>query len=301
MLQGLISDIHRFSLEDGPGIRTTIFMKGCPLSCVWCHNPETHSTQPQLRFRQAQCQDCLECVKVCPSGAHAHVEQHHFAAFDACDLNGACVSACPNRALSIVGKYWSAPDIIQVILKDRSYYESSSGGVTLSGGEPLMQIHFIRELLEAIKGENIHTCLDTSGHAPTEHLDQIMDFVDLYYFDYKATGLENHRKLTGVRNKVILENLEYLLRNEQQVILRCPLIPGINDDDKHLDAILSLAQKYPELKGVHVLPYHSFGRSKWRDLGMEVPISLPASTTEGDLSRWHKLLSHEINIPIQII
>lgn len=266
MLQ--IFDIQRFALHDGPGIRTTIFVKGCPLNCLWCHNPESKRFQPQLSCLFKNCTSCGTCVSVCPNGVHSiDATGAHEIDFDRCQCCGACVEACYNKVLKIYGVKMSTEEMIKIVLRDVPYYERSGGGLTISGGEPMSQFDGTLELLKRAKEKGLHTCLDTSGFASTERYEQIMPYVDLFLLDYKLTDMEKHKTYTGVPNDLIKENLDMLCRNGALIYLRCPIIPGINDDDEHFAAIAMLSQKYESILQVNVMAYHDMAKGKVKHIG----------------------------------
>jgi glycyl-radical enzyme activating protein len=253
---GIVFDIHRFSLNDGPGIRTTIFLKGCPLRCDWCHNPESQSFKPQLSFNPEKCLNCFECVKACPNGVHQNLDGKHVINWESCTTSGECVKVCAYDALKIIGSENTITEIISEVLKDINYYRKSGGGLTISGGEPLAQPEFTLELLKAAKKVGIHTCVDTCGLASLDSYKEILPYTDLFLFDYKVTDNKKHKDLTGGGNRQILKNLEYLISNKAEVILRCPLIPTINDEEKHLEGIAEIIKKYPEISSIEIISYH---------------------------------------------
>lgn len=262
-----IFDIQRFAIHDGPGIRTTVFTKGCPLDCQWCHNPESKSFLPQLRYLSKNCTGCGRCRDVCPANAH-HIDQNgHTVDFQLCNLCGSCVKACCFGALKIYGETKTTNEILDVVERDRAFYDKSGGGVTVSGGEPMVQLNPLLELLENAKKRRFHTCLDTCGFAPTKSYSKIRQFVDLFLFDYKITDPDKHLQYTGVRNDLILDNLDFLCSNGGTVFLRCPIIPDINDDDEHLRAIAALSCKYDAIKQVNIMAYHDMGRGKAKQIG----------------------------------
>jgi len=264
---GVVFDIQRFSLNDGPGIRTTVFLKGCPMKCLWCHNPESQSYVPQLSFNQEKCIDCLECLIACPSGVHKNINGKHVIDFELCKLSGECIKNCPTEALKILGYPSIVDEIISEVLKDEMYYKNSGGGITISGGEPMAQFEFTKALLIASKEVGLHTCVDTCGFAKTDHFQEILPYTDLFLFDYKATNPVNHKKLTGVDNKLILKNLEFLYKKNASIVLRCPIIPGLNDSVEDLGRIAAMGNKYPMLREINLLPYHSFGIDKFKRIG----------------------------------
>lgn len=264
---GIVIDIHRFSLNDGPGIRTTIFLKGCALSCKWCHNPEAVSYFPQLAFNNEKCLNCFECVKICPTGTHTIVNNKHVVNFEQCELHEECIKVCPNAALSIIGLEKRVKDIFEIVLRDKDYYYNSSGGITISGGEPMTQFEFTKSILEFAKENSIHTCIETCGQAPSKRYLEIRHLVDLFLFDYKETDPVKHKGFAGASNKLILKNLFILYDAGADIILRCPLIPGMNDSREHLDGIAELYKRMPNLKGVEIMSYHNIGVDKARKIG----------------------------------
>lgn len=265
--QGIIFDIQRFSLHDGPGIRTTVFLKGCSMRCRWCHNPESWSVDPQLMFYRDRCTDCLACVDACENHVHRSQQGVHTVQFSLCNSEGTCVDRCAYGALKICGKERNVREVLEEVMADGAYYQNSGGGLTVSGGEPMLQVSFVRELLAGAKERGLHTCMETSGYARTESYRQIREFVDLFLFDIKHTNDAKHTEYTGVSNKLILRNLEALYEGGAQILIRCPIIPGINDTDEHIGGIAELMRKYPGLEGPEILPYHDMGKSKWRQIG----------------------------------
>lgn len=285
---GVVFDIQRCSMHDGPGIRTTVFLKGCPLRCQWCHNPESQRRAPELYFMDMRCALCGECVAACPNGCHRVDAEGHAIDREKCTACGRCVEACFTGALEIKGSEMTVERVLQDVLADRAYYERSGGGVTVSGGEPLAQFAFTRELLRRCREEGVHTCIETCGFAPEEHVREIQPLVDHFLFDYKATG-EAHRALTGVDNMGILANLDLLLSLGSAVTLRCPLVPGVNDADEHLMAIAELERKYPKLKGIELMAYHNMGVAKSARIGGDAVLDLP-NATEEQKAEWLKKL-----------
>ena len=285
-LTGVIFDLQRTSLHDGPGIRTAVFLKGCPLHCVWCHNPESQSRDKEISFRPEVCAACGECAATCQHGAHQIVDGIHLYNRSLCEQCGDCVEACLYEALKLAGTERTVENVLAEVLRDRHFYEQSGGGLTITGGEPMLQAEFTLELLKAAKAEGLHTCLDTCGWSSRRLYRQVLPFVDLFLFDYKATDPEEHRRLTGVSNDLILANLDFLYRNGAKIRLRCPLVPGINDTSEHLAGIAALSEKYPSLDGIDLMPYHNVGNSKYERYGLANPLPDVPMTEEPVKAGW---------------
>lgn len=286
MKTGLVFDLQRFSLHDGPGIRTTVFLKGCPLHCAWCHNPEAIRRTPQLAYRVERCDHCLACVGACPHEAHSAADGLHIYDRALCRDCGACVEACPRQALRLFGKSRSVEEITAIVVRDRVYYDRSGGGLTLSGGEPLAQFGFSVGLLEAAREAGIGTCVETCGECSRQRLAKILPLVDVFLFDYKASDPQLHRELTGVDNRLILSNLRWLLGQGARVVLRCPLVPGINDQPEHLKNIAALSQLSPAPERIQIMAYHDLGRSKAEQIGSVAGLSTFPSASEAVKSAW---------------
>lgn len=262
-----VFDIQKFALHDGPGIRTTVFLKGCPLNCVWCHNPESKKSTPQLAFLEKNCIFCRRCQIACEQGVHAFTEKGHEIDYNICIHCGKCENACLNHALKIYGKKMSSEEILKTVLRDKDFFGRSGGGLTVSGGEPMLQFEGLLQLLKAAKHYGLHVCLDTCGYADTKKYEKIIPYVDLFLFDYKVTDKDKHKLYTGVDNSLILKNLDYLCRNKKQVFLRCPIIPGINDDDEHFRTIAELSQEYESIIEVNLMMYHDMAKGKSEQIG----------------------------------
>ncbi|MFW5991609.1 MAG: glycyl-radical enzyme activating protein [Halanaerobiaceae bacterium] len=284
--RGIIFDIKRFSLHDGPGIRTTVFLKGCNLRCSWCHNPESWSHDPQLSYNEDICVNCMKCVAACPRDVHENENGNHIVNYERCNLNNACIEACMSDALEIIGEEMTAAQIMKVVQKDYEYYSNSGGGLTISGGEPMLQFEFVRELLKLAKEKDIHICMDTSGYASKVEFKKIMKYVDLFLFDYKATDKKRHKEFTGVSNDKILGNLDFLYNQGSNIILRCPLIQGVNDVEKHLQGIAGICKSYPEIKKVEIMAYHNMGNSKAQNVGKKINYSNLENAREETKTKW---------------
>ena len=283
---GMVFDIQRSSLHDGPGIRTAVFLKGCPLHCAWCHNPESQSKNTEISFRPESCAVCGDCVSTCLHGAHSIVNGVHFYDRSLCEQCGDCVETCLYEALKLAGKELTVREVMAVVLRDRLFYEQSGGGLTISGGEPMLQPEFTLELLKAATAEGVHTCLDTCGWTSQRLYEQVLPFVDLFLFDYKATDPEAHKQWTGVSNKLILSNLDFLVRRGASVRLRCPLVPGINATPEHLAGIAALSKRYPDLDGIDLMAYHNVGNSKYERYGLNNPLPDLQTTEDSTRQAW---------------
>jgi pyruvate formate lyase activating enzyme len=268
MQSGLVTNIQRYSTQDGPGIRTTVFFKGCPLDCWWCHNPEGRSSSPEVIVQEARCVRCGECVQVCPAGAQAAGSAPREASRE-CTLCGACVDACPAGARQMAGARRSVDEVLVEVLKDSLFYDESGGGVTFSGGEPFMQPRFLKELLDACLAHGIHTAVDTCGYAPVEHFMAVAQMVDLFLYDLKSMDEAWHLEYTGVSNALILANLRQIGKVHRNIWLRVPIIPEVNDSDDQLDAVADFAASVPGVTQVNLLPYHRTGVQKFKRLGRE--------------------------------
>lgn len=264
--RGLVFDIRRYSLHDGPGIRTTVFFKGCPLSCWWCHNPEGRSRNPSLMFFPDRCVQCRECVGVCPHNAIVEVNGS-LQTSSQCEACGSCVSVCPANARQLVGRWMTVAEVIQQIEKDLVFYDESFGGVTFSGGEPLYQPAFLLSLLDACGERRLHTVVETCGYANRELLLTLGKKVDVFFYDLKILDSAKHRKYVGVPNDEIVGNLEALARQGNSVVVRIPVIPGINDDPGEIQRMARLLKR-SQLHSVHLLPYHRTGTGKYTRLHM---------------------------------
>ena len=266
-MKGMVLEILNCSLNDGPGVRTAVFLKGCPLKCIWCHNPESQDINRELRFKKDKCIVCGLCEKTCENGVHDFTKQIHTLNRQNCIKCGDCIEICPVSAVSFFGYEMEAEDVLKQVLKEKEYFAHSGGGITITGGEPLYQPEYTLELLKITKANNIHTAVETSGLAKKEDLLKILEYTDLFLFDYKHTNPELHLNHTGVSNKAILENLDLLYRCGKDIILRCPLIANVNDSDEHLKAIGHMRSVYPNIKSIEIMPYHNMGTKKNDEIG----------------------------------
>jgi pyruvate formate lyase activating enzyme len=267
MKKGMIFDIQKYAIHDGAGIRTTVFFKGCPLRCWWCQNPEGQDSKPELVYRKSRCIDCGECAKNCPRVAISLAAQHVSINRENCVLCDNCSRVCPSDALSIAGKQVSVKEILEEIEKDMPFFNESGGGVTFSGGEPLLQHDFLNALLTECKERDIDTIVQTCGFAPYEIVDRVRDKVDLFLYDIKIMDDRKHRKYTGGSNRQILENLKKLAESGSSIVISFPIIPGINDDDNNVTRTAEFIHSLPNIKHVNLLPYHRAGIEKYKSLG----------------------------------
>lgn len=265
---GIIFDVVKFSTHDGPGIRTAVFFKGCPLHCWWCHNPEGQFPVAQLVYREERCIRCFSCVEACPNHAIKILDGTPILLRNACNLSGVCVRVCQTKAREIAGKRVKVSDVMGDVEKDNIFYDQSGGGVTFSGGEPFMQHLFLQDLLETCKEKGIHTAVETCGFVNTEALMASCPYVDLYLYDLKVIDNETHRRFTGVSNEIILKNLRQLSHSHDKVIVRFPIIPGVNDDDENVLRLGEFVSSLGSVKEIDVLPYHELGIEKYKRLGM---------------------------------
>ena len=296
-MEGLVCDIQRFSIQDGPGIRTTVFLQGCTLRCAWCHNPECIPQKPVLRYAGSLCIHCGRCEAVCPNGVHRVSGQAHRIDRALCDLNGACVSACPTGALFLSSKGMEAQAVIHTVLEDKPFYEHSGGGLTVSGGEPLHQADFTKELLRLAGRQGLHTALETAGHVPWRAFLLVLPYTDLFLFDFKVSAFASH--WIGADGQLILRNLKRLQEAGKRIILRCPVIPGVNDNTEHLRAIAALLSSCPKIDSVELLAYHRLGISKYAGIGQEYTLGDVRPMEENEKAGFLALAAKEIQHPVK--
>jgi pyruvate formate lyase activating enzyme len=267
MSLGIVFDIQRYALHNGPGIRTAVFLKGCPLRCLWCHNPEGQRGEPELIVRPGRClPECRDCLGRCPRNAVGKKTGRVSVDAGACRSSGACVDACPTDALEMVGRRVSAAEVVAEVVKDAVFHEESGGGVTFTGGEPLAQPEFLEEMLDACRARAIPTAVDTSGFAPPDTLERIRARTDLFLFDLKVMDPAKHARLTSEPNALILENFKRLVRSGAKVVVRIPLVPGVNDDEGNAVRTAEFLRSIDAAPPISLLPYHRLGRDKGRRL-----------------------------------
>lgn len=291
MGQGLVYDIQRFAIHDGPGIRTLVYMKGCSLRCLWCSSPQSHKATPEVLHTELHCKKCGLCVQVCPVGAIAFSEEEGPKIDrEFCDSCGQCVEACPNQALELVGNYMTVEELFQEVNKDSPFYRRSNGGVTVGGGEPTMQHEFVTEFLKKCKQQYIHTAIETCGYVEWEHLEKLLEYLDLVYIDIKHMDALTHKELTGVSNERILENARRA-STLRPMIIRIPVVPECNDSDDNISATAKFAAELGEnLKRVELLPYHKFGTQTYSWLGKEYKLNDVEPPSDSHMERLKEIV-----------
>ncbi len=283
MTSGLIFDIKRYAINDGPGIRTAVFMKGCPLSCWWCHNPEGQSPNPQLMFRANRCQGSKACLEACPQGAITW-QGASITDWSKCIPCSKCAEACLAGAREVVGREISVDALMEELERDIPFYDQSGGGVTFTGGEPMLQVEFLRSALSACKDLQLHTTVDTSGQANWLSLRSILPYTDLFLYDLKHMDSEKHKEYTAVSNRKILDNLQKLSAEGAKILVRIPVIPGINDDLDNRQRCGEFLADLPNIEGVELMPYHAIGMAKYESLGRQYKLGNTVSPTADQLS-----------------
>lgn len=299
LIKGRIFNIQKYSIHDGPGIRTTVFLKGCPLSCIWCHNPESQSLEQEVLFYDRRCIGCGKCMEVCKQGAIYMQDGIMHYDRDKCTSCGSCAEVCYPKAREIAGDLVDVNYVMKQIEKDRIFYEESGGGVTFSGGEPLMQAEFLLELLKKCKEREIHTAVDTCGYANADVLTAVSKYTNLYLYDLKLVNDEKHIKYTGISNKLILENLKTVSKLGKRIFIRIPLMPGINDDDENIEATSEIIKNTPGVELVNILPYHNIAVDKYNRLGRPNSLMESAVPTEEEIGQIaQKYMAHSIKAKI---
>jgi len=285
LTEGIVFNIQRYSIDDGPGIRTTVFLKGCPLRCLWCSNPESQKFKPEVMHRDSLCNECGECTKACArqaisfNGRGVHINRR------SCNDCGKCVEVCAPEALRLMGNRVTVDEVLREVERDAQYYRNSGGGVTVSGGEPLSQYEFTGELFKRCREAGIHTCIDTCGYAEAEPLQKVMPCTSLVLFDLKHIEPDAHQELTKRSNEVIIRNLEIVAGMGIPTVIRVPLIPGLNDSDEALTAIARTVLGISSLNEVNLMPYHRFGMGKYKSLDRRYALSRLVRPIDAEIQR----------------
>jgi pyruvate formate lyase activating enzyme len=284
-MQGLISDIQRFSIHDGPGIRTLVFMKGCPLCCPWCSNPETQLHEPEIAVFEHRCIGCGRCVSVCPISAIVEIGVIER---EKCDLCGDCATACPSKAIQQIGEMMSTDRLCAEVMKDQLFYKNSGGGVTFSGGEPLSQPDFLISSLTRIRNAGVHVAIETSGYADWTVLRKVSDITDLVYYDIKILDDRRHVAVIGVDNAIILKNLRKLSELGKEIVIRIPIVPGYTDDEENVVGLMKLAESLKRVHKIELLPFHNYGRKKYSSLGRQYALEAVGTVESRDLEPYFR-------------
>ena len=289
--KGFIYDLQRFAIHDGPGIRTLVYMKGCPLKCLWCSSPQTQHSKIEIMHNEINCKKCGRCIDVCP----VHVitisdEDGIIIDRDLCKYCGQCVESCPNQALKLIGYYITSEELFQEVNKDSPFYRRSNGGVTVGGGEPTMQLDFVTAFLKRCKQIYINTAIETCGYVKWDGMEDLLKYVDLVYIDIKHMDPTVHKELTGVSNELILENAKKISAIKPMII-RIPVIPGCNDSEENITATARFASNLGEnLKRIDLLPYHKFGTQTYIRIGMEYKLTDVESPSDDHMIRFKEIV-----------
>lgn len=270
-MNGIVFDIQNYAIYDGPGIRTIIFLKGCPLKCAWCQNPESQQQQPQMSYFEEKCEGCGICITVCPNKALSLINQKVIREVDLCTACGTCESACPNGVMEKIGAERKIDELVELVLRDKPFYDNSGGGATISGGEPTMQFDFLLEILKTLKEKGIHTAIETCGYFNENLIHELIKFVDLFLFDIKIIDKKKHIEFTDVSNEKILANFSKIhsLVGSERIIPRIPLIPGVNTDEKAIRQTIAFLHQTNFNGKIHLMPYNKLTKTKYEKIGME--------------------------------
>jgi pyruvate formate lyase activating enzyme len=301
-MSGTVFDFKRFATGDGPGIRGLVFLKGCPLRCAWCANPESQALEPEIMYHRTLCVGCRRCVDACPAGAIRPDDNYGLVTDpELCTACGRCVEACLYAAREPVGKQTSVKELMRIVRRDRRYYDNSGGGVTLTGGEPLYQCAFVKELLKACKAEGIHTAIETCGFAPWDCVASVLPYLDLLFYDIKHIDSDRHRELTGRTNELILSNLSKVARTfaHGEIIVRTPYVPGYNTLEDAQSRTFEFVGRLPNVRRIEVMPYHRLGTSKYRGLGRDYSLRDLDPVHRNELEHLKKL-GEELGVVVQI-
>ncbi|MDA8080153.1 MAG: glycyl-radical enzyme activating protein [Actinomycetota bacterium] len=289
-IMGTVFNIQRYSIDDGPGIRSTVFLKGCPLNCKWCSNPESQNRNPEISHRDSLCSKCGICVQVCEAAAITVDEAGVHIDRDRCNVCGKCIDACDREVLELMGRSMTVEEVFSQLQRDTDYYESSGGGVTICGGEALYQPEFTFALLKRCREVGIHTCLDTAGYGTSSALQRILQYTSLVFYDIKHLDARIHRELTGKQNGLIMRNLELIIRSGVPVVIRVPYIPGHNDSKENIEALAKTVSGMSKEAKVNLLPYHRFGMGKYAMLDRRYELAKLLPPSKEDLSKAKEII-----------
>jgi pyruvate formate lyase activating enzyme len=298
-LKGVVFDIQKFSIHDGPGIRTTVFLKGCPLDCLWCHNPESKKDAPEISFIPEKCVLCGYCVSVCPNGCHAISQNGHSFDRSKCQKCGKCAAECYAKAIEVIGREMTAAEVMDEVMKDLPFYQTSGGGMTVSGGEPMRQFEFTKALLKDAKEKGLHTCVETSGFAPAERYAEICPLTDIFLYDHKESDPARFKELTKASLDVVLSNLALIDSLGAKTILRCPVIPGLNDSPERLAHIAETANKLKNIIEINILPYHPLGISKSSRIGVKCLWEEKNFPEKDAAAAWAAAVQKQTKVPVR--
>jgi len=290
-MEGIVFDIQRFSIHDGPGIRTIVFLKGCPLSCRWCSNPESQSLKPVIMYQKMNCIHCGRCIAACKKGAIS-INNKGFINRDICTACGECVNVCPASALTIKGRKMTVEQVVKELKKDAIYYRKSGGGITLSGGEPLVQSDFSQEIFKACKAQGWHTAIETTGYATPETIEKVFPYIDLALMDIKNINSDIHKEYTGISNEIILENVKQVSKITKMVV-RVPVIPNFNSSEQSILETCKFVKTLNNVDTVHLLPYHTYGENKYDLLGRDYLMKESKSVNSDEIENLKKIVESQ--------